>query len=469
MPAREASRTTGTAKSSAVAAPQRELTLLDTTAIIVGIIIGASIYKAPDMARSVPSLTALLAMWAIGGLIALIGALCYAELVGLFPKQGGDYLYLSRAYGKKMGFVFAWSELWVVRPGSIGAVAYVFADYANQLWPLDSSAALVIYAAGAIVLLSVVNIVGVRESKWTQNLLTIAKVFGLGIVIVVALAGPGGPKAAAPALSRNSDYTLALILILYAYGGWSEVAYVAAEVRNAQRNILRALLLGLGTVALIYVVANYAFASALGFEQFQRSNAIATDVLQIRGFERAGQLVAALICISTLGSIHGQIFTVARIYYALGVDQPMYAPLGRWSPRFGTPVAAIVLQTVATLIPVVAFGLNADGFYRLVIFATPVFWFFFLLVGIALFVLRQVEADATRAFRVPFYPWLPLAFCLSSLFMLYSSFTYAVQNRASEALWSVIILAVGYAFSFYEPRPTRRRKLAGRRKRRRRR
>ena len=168
--------------------PTRQLTLLDSTSIIVGIIIGSAIYKsAPAVAGAVPNAAWLAAVWTLGGVLSLVGALCYAELAAMFPQEGGDYVYLTRALGRWLGFLFAWAQFWIVRPGSIGALAYVFADYANQLFPLGAGGrAAIVYAAGSIVILTGVNVLGVREGKWTQNLLTAAKVAAL---IVVAAAG----------------------------------------------------------------------------------------------------------------------------------------------------------------------------------------------------------------------------------------------------------------------------------------
>ena len=170
--------------------PRRQLTLLDSTCIIVGIIIAAGIYRSsPDVASLAPNPVGLIGLWLLGGAFSLIGALCYAELATTYPEEGGDYVYLTRALGRPVGFLFAWCQLWIVRPGSIGAMAYAFAEYANRIWPRAAGSAgtyvLVLYAAGAIVVLTAVNILGVREGKWTQNVLTIAKLLGLAAIVVV--------------------------------------------------------------------------------------------------------------------------------------------------------------------------------------------------------------------------------------------------------------------------------------------
>ncbi len=244
------------------AGPRRELTLYDSTCIIVGIIIGAAIYRSsPVIAGLSPSVTVLLGLWLLGGVLSLLGALCYAELATAYPHEGGDYVYLDPRLGRPVGFLFAWCQLWIVRPGSIGAMAYAFADYRQPHLAAgtdreSAGPVLVAYAAGSIVVLSGVNILGVREGKWTQNVLTTAKVLGLAAIVVIGLVyaapqvsplplGEGQGVTAVPAVSSRHDFSLAnlglaMIFVLFAYGGWNEMAYVAAEVKEPRKNILRA-------------------------------------------------------------------------------------------------------------------------------------------------------------------------------------------------------------------------------------
>lgn len=450
----------GDAAPAPAAAPRRTLNLFDSTAIIVGIIIGAGIYESsPLIAGCMPPATwpgsswavggawLLAGVWALGGLISLIGALCFAELATAYPREGGTYVYLTRAFGRRWGFLFAWSEFWIVRPGSIGAIGYVFGRYANQVAPIgQGNTAFMLYAVGAIVVLTLVNVTGVREGKWSQNVLTAAKVLGLvGVVGAALLFGGSPPPQPPPAQAGGGDFRLALILILWTYGGWNEMAYVGAEVRNPRRNILRALVLGTVAVTLIYVAVNFAFVYALGLRGVSRSDAVAAHVVELAMGPWGGWAVSVLICISALGAINGLIFTGARIYYAVGAEQRRYAWLGRWDPRLGTPVRSLAAQGAITLALVVGFGFTPSGFKSMVEFTTPVFWLFFLLVGISLFVLRVRDRQTPRAYRVPLYPLTPALFCLSSLFMLYSGLSYAIQMRAYQALWSVGVLAVGVA------------------------
>ena len=382
----------------------------------------------------------------------LTGALCYAELAGAYPRDGGEYVFLTEAYGRRTGFLYAWAWFWVVRPGNIGAMAFVFARYANELLPLPLGRfAFAPYALGSLAVLTAINVLGVRTGKTVQNLLTAAKVAGLLAVFAVALLATPPPAADAQPPPAAGIY-LAVILVMWAYGGWNDMSYVAAEVRDPRRNILRALVLGTAAVVLIYLLGNVAFNRALGFGGFARSGAVAADVMRLRFGAGGARLISALVCVSCLGALNGLILTGARIYYAVGHDHPLYAWLGKWDERRQAPARSLWLQAAATLALVAGLGLNRDAFERLVVFTAPLFWGFLLLVGAALFVLRRRDGGAERPYRVAGYPLTPAVFCLSSLFMLYASARYAWSNRAAEGLWMLGILAAGLIASFFSGR-----------------
>ncbi|MEN6556948.1 MAG: APC family permease [Thermoguttaceae bacterium] len=435
------------------AAPRRQLSLFDSTCIIVGIIVGAGIYCAiPNVAQNAPNAWTLLGLWIFGGILSLVGALCYAELATMYPREGGDYVYLTRAFGRTTGFLFAWSQLWVVRPGSIGAMAYAFAEYANRIWPRAEGDravyVLAAYASGSILLFTGVNMLGVREGKWTQNVLTVVKLLGLATIVVVGLSCV---RSATPAIEPHASkgwaewgrLGAAMIFILFTFGGWNEMAYVGAEVRNPRKNILRALLIGTLAVTAVYALVNAAFLHALGFEGLRGGDAPAADVLELGVGRWAGQFVSLLIAVSALGAINGQIFTGSRIYYAMGTEHRMYAWLGRWNARRGGPIRSLAIQGAITLVLTVWFGLSRNGFSRMVIFTTPVFWLFLVMVGASVYVLRRREPNQERPFRTPGYPITPAVFCLSSASLVGASLDYALRNSSWEALWAIAILAVG--------------------------
>jgi len=459
--------------SSASAAPQRQLNLFDTTSIIVAIVLGTGIYMTtPLIASKVPSVAWLFGVWLAGAALSFVGALCYGELTTMYPRAGGDYFYLTRAYGRDPGFLFAWSELWITRPGNIGALAFVFGQYAYHLWPWAEemtrsfalwpwgqvslkAVALLLYAAAPVVLLTGVNIVGVREGKWTQNVLTILKLAGPLMILVAGLMFSPGARAAAAPPAREFDFggvKLALILVLFTYGGWSEIATVGAEVRRPEKNMLRSLLLGMGAITVIYLVLNYMFLHVLGFEGFSKSEAVAADTVQPAFGQIGDRLISLMITISALGALSAQIFTGARIYYAMGRDHALYAWLGRWNERSGTPVRSLVLQAAASVALIVVFGLSesekAGAFEQLVGFTAPLFWAFFTMVGLSVFVFRALEPKAPRPFRVPLFPLPPILFCLMTVFMLYASIDYAINVGGKKTFWWVAVMAVGVAMVF---------------------
>ncbi|HSR63907.1 MAG TPA: amino acid permease [Gammaproteobacteria bacterium] len=436
--------------------PRQQLSFLDSTNIIIGIVIGVGIYEtSPLVAQSVTTPLWLIALWLLGGVLSLVGALCYAELATSFPEEGGDYIYLSRAWGSRMGFLFAWAGFWLVRPANIGAIAFIFAHYARQISPADLDAT--ILALAAVIVLTVINVVGVKSGKWIQNILTAAKVLGLLLIIAIGLLAysPEMQPAAGDNLQTGSNFYLAMILVLFTYGGWSNISYVAAEVVHPQRNILRSLLAGTLVITAIYIVVNLAFLRMLGLEGMSASRAIASDMLQLALGDAGAVFISVLICITCLSALNGMILTEARIYYALGREHHLYRVLGKWNKKLDAPVWSLTLQAAITLILILIFGSNEDAFERLVIFSAPLHWFFFLLTGLALFRFRARNWN-TGSFSVPLYPWLPALFCLSTLFMLYASIAYAIDQRHPEVYGIIIITILGIIASLYNPPPAGR-------------
>jgi amino acid transporter len=432
------------------------LSLFDAVCIIVGIVIGAGIYETtPAIAGALGSPLWMLLFWILGGLLSLVGALCYAELSSTWPEAGGDYVFLNRAYGSRIGFLFAWTGFWVVRPANIGAVSYIFARYAADILPLHSGQDFLVYAAAAVLVLSGANILGVQTGKWTQNLLTTLTVVGLLLVIAVGLyAGSAAPATPGAPPIGGSNYYLALILVLFSYGGWSNIAYVAAEVRRPDRNILRALVIGVALIGLLYILVNLAFLRVLGLEGMIASGSVASDMLRAVAGAGAGLFISALICITCLGNINGMLLTESRIYYALGRDNRALGFLGTWSPHLDSPVWSLTLQGAISLAMIILLG-GDDAFERLVVLSAPLFWLFVLLVSLSLFRFRRRGAAAAGAYRVPLYPWLPLLFVASNLFILYASLAYAWQQRYPEVAWIAVVLITGILASFYRPGPPR--------------
>lgn len=436
--------------------PKRQLTLFDAVCIIIGIVIGAGIYEtSPVIAASVTTPLWLILIWLLGGFLSLIGALCYAELTTAYPEEGGDYVFLTRAFGQKTGFIFNWTMFWIVRPANIGALSFIFARYANEIIPIaGGSYGFMPYAAAAVIILTLVNISGVRSGKWMQNILTLIKTAGLLLIVAIGLSGttsPAGTQAAGQ--TGENDFYLAMILVLFTYGGWNNISYVAAEVIRPERNLLRSLITGIFLITGIYVMVNLAFLLSLGIEGMSNSASIASDALRPVLGKSGAVFISLLICLTCLNSINGVIFTESRVNYAMGREHYLYRLLGRWNSRLDAPVWSLVLQAIVTLVLIAALGREENAFERLVVFSAPLYWFFIFMVGVALFVFRRRHGETRTHFRVPLYPWLPAVFCLSSVFLLYASFAYAYSQRLPEAWWIVGITLAGVLISFYDPRP----------------
>jgi len=431
--------------------PKRELTLFDSVSLIVGIIVGAGIYEtSPLVAGSVGSTGAVWAVWLCGGLLALAGALCYAELATTYPDEGGDYIYLRRAYGPWAGFLFGWSQLIIVRPADIALMAFVFARYAQRFHALGSQG-LRVYATAAIVVLTLINVLGVRQGKWTQNVLTVIKILGLVCVVVVGFLAPSGPRPGQPSAMTLPGVELALILVLFTFGGWNEMAYVAAEVKHPKRNIVRALVIGTASVTALYLLINGAFLHALGFAGMAGSEAVAVDTVSKVLPGIAARAVAVLICVSALGAVNGLTFSGARISYALGRGHAAFGRFGRWNARLGTPVWALALQGLIS----VAIALAAGSFYDTILYTAPVVWLFFLATRISVFVLRRSDPHRPRPYQVSGFPWTTILFCGCCAFMLYSCIGYAWNQKPVALVMLGGALVAGAVTYAWTERPVR--------------
>lgn len=405
--------------------PRPTLSVVDTVALIVGVVIGVGIFRTPSLvAANAGGAGGFIAAWLLGGLVSLLGALCYAELATAYPHVGGDYHYLSRAFGREIAFLFGWARMVVIQTGSIASVAFVFGDYFSQLLPIGGLPPAV-WAALAVAVLTTLNVVGVRQGKWTQNVLTGIKVLGLSLVVVIGIAF-AAPAAQPAAISPSrSAFGLAMVFVLYTYGGWNEAAYISAELQEVRRNMTRALVFSIGLIAAIYVLINIAYLRGLGLPALSGSQVVAADLLRQVAGSKGALFVSCLAALSALGVASATIFTGARTNCALGRSTPLFGFLGAWRERAGTPANALFAQGIIALLLVLLGALTRHGFETMVGYTAPVFWFFFLLAGLSLFVLRTREPDVHRAFRVPLYPLTPMLFCAMCVYMLQSSLAYA--------------------------------------------
>jgi amino acid transporter len=427
---------------TASAAPKPVVSVVDAIGLIVGIVVGAGIFRTASLvAGNAASESIVLLAWVVGGVVSFIGALVYAELTTAFPHTGGDYHFLTRAFGHHISFLFAWARMTVIQTGSMVLALFVFGDYASRLLPLGEFSS-PIYAGLAVAVLTGLNVLGVRQGTITQNMLTSIEVLGLVLVIAAGLSVSAAPEAAATAGQGGGTtiFGLMMVFVLLTYGGWNEAAYVSGELRDVRRNMLRALFFSMLIITGLYVLANYAYLHSLGLAGTAGSSLVAADVMRRAFGEGGAALISVFVAISALTTANATVFTGARSSYAFGCDFPAFGFLGRWSPKTGTPANALLVQGALALALVFLGATTPQGFQTMVDFTAPVFWFFFLLTGISLFVLRQKEPNAARPFRVPLYPVTPILFCLTSTYLLYSSLVYTGRRGA---LAGIAFLAVG--------------------------
>ncbi len=409
-------------------APRRQVGVWEAVAVCVGMVIGAGIFRSPSIvAANVGSDTEMLLAWAFGGAMSLAGALCFAEMAAAFPDPGGDYHFLTRAFGKRAGFLFAWSRFAVIHTGSMAMLGFVLGDYVGELLgfgPAGSS----LLAALAIASLAALNLTGLRAGIGTQVGLMVVVFAGLVAVGLggIALAVQGTPPLAPAGAGHGAAGHLgtALVFVFLAYGGWSDAATLSAEMRDERRGILRALVLGMAIVTALYLLANWAYLRGLGLAGVAASQAPAAD-LMLRAFGPAGQAaMVAVVAVTTITSMNAILIAGARTTYAAARDTGGLGALGQWHVVRGTPAWAMAALAAMALLLVGLGTWTRSGFSTMVDFLAPVYWGFLALSGAALVVLRRREPGALRPFRVPLHPWLPLAFMATSAYMVYASVAY---------------------------------------------
>lgn len=407
--------------------PRRQVGVWEAISVCVGMVIGAGIFRSPSVvAANVASDEAMLLAWAFGGVMSLAGALCFAEMAAAFPDAGGDYHFLTRAYGKRAGFLFAWSRFAVIHTGSMAMLAFVLGDYLGGIVPLGDYGSPLL-AMLAIVTLAALNLAGLRAGIGTQVVLMGAVFAGLlavglaGIVIAAQGTAPLAPAAAPPSAAHLGT---ALVFVFLAYGGWSDAATLSAEMRDPQRGITRALVAGMAMVTALYLLANWAYVRGLGLAGIAASPAPASD-LMLAAFGPIGQAaIVAVVAVTAITSMNAILIAGARTTYAAARDTGGLGALGEWHVSRGTPARAIVAICAVALVLVGLGAWTRSGFSTMVDYLSPVYWFFLALSGAALIVLRRRHPDAPRPFRVPGYPWVPLAFMGTSAYMVYASLAY---------------------------------------------
>ena len=435
---------------------EKGLSVWDAVAILVGVVVGIGIFGFPPLvAQNAPNAWVYMALWVAGGLVMLVGALCYAELGSAYPDAGGEYAFLGRGWGADIALLFAWARCSIIQTGAIAAVAFIFGDYAQVLLPLGSHGP-AIYAALVVALLTVLNVLGSVEARRVQWVLTVVSVLALVAMAVGGLVlgeGAGAGQAAAsagamavdPAAAGVSFQELAgmlgmgMVFVLLTYGGWNEAAYLSGEIRDVGRNMLRVLLLGTVIIVALYVLVNLAYLQVFGLDGLRGTHAVGADMSRLLAGPWAAVLLSLLVCCTALGTVNACIFTGGRIYVSLGRDVPALKTLGAWSRRRETPVRALWLQGAITLGLIVFGAFTESGLRAMVAYTSPVFWLFMFMTALALIRLRQRDPHHHRPFRVPLYPIMPLLLALMCLGLFWSSVVYA----GAGSLLGLVVLVLG--------------------------
>lgn len=418
---------------------RRELSLLDSTMINVGSMVGSGIFLVPAIvALYLQSWWLVLVVWVIGGIVSLFGALSVAELGALYPRAGGQYVYLSELYGPLWGFLYGWTGFAVIITGSISAVAVAFATYLGYFIPL-SQVEIKIVAIVSILLLTVINVLGVRLGALVQNFFTFSKAGLLGLLVVFgALHGSYETLSSGGALPSLSGLAaplgLALIAVLWAYDGWIEITYVAGEVKDPQKNIPSSLLLSTIIVIGLYVAVNWAYIFLLSIDTVAQSELVAADAGKLI-FGAAGATIAVVgVIISTVGTNNGFVLTGARIYYAMAKEQVFFNSLARVHPRFHTPAASLLAQGFWSSVLVLT-----GSFEELFTYVVFVSWIFYAMTALGVFVSRRKFPDTPRPYRTWGYPWTPVLFILFSVYLVVNTL---IENP-QDSLMGVGVVLLG--------------------------
>jgi APA family basic amino acid/polyamine antiporter len=431
---------------------RRTLTLYGLTMIAVGCSIGSGIFRTPGrIALEVHLPEYVIMVWILGGVVTLAGALTYAEMGSMFPGAGGLYVYLREAYGDMVGFLYGWFILFVSTSGAIAALAVVCSEHLLYLYGGGYETTWTMpLAAGLIVFLTLINLFGVKIGEWIANIFTGAKLLGLVMII-----GAGwffaDPQVQTVNMSSDfsrtapsnlwSSFALAFIGVLWSYGGWQHVSYMAGEAKNPQRTIPRAMILGATIVTLVYVLANIAYMRLLPIEHVANSKTIAADAMNTV-FPSGGTLMAFLIALSTFGTTGIYCMTAPRMYYAMAKDGIFFPKLAEVHPTWQTPVWAILAQSIWALFLLGFWGTFED----LIEYVTFMDWIGLMLVGTTIFMFRKKRPDAERPYRAFGYPVTPIIFVGICLWFV----GFTIVECWEKAVAGLFVIAMGWlAYRFY--------------------
>mgnify|MGYP001186247753 CR=1 FL=1 len=434
---------------------KRQIGLYAVTAITVGNIIGSGVFRAPfDVAHELPTLPLVLLAWVVGGVLSICGSLVLTELAVRSPKTGGLYVFIREGFGDAWAFTFGWANLWVIKPTVIASIVSVFALYFCQATGLGHAREFVV-GAGAILLLTFVNWLGVKEGTRTQSLFTTAKLAGILVVCVLAFTLPSvhAPTAVAAAGSAGDAghalgraLALAMIGILFAYDGWTDSTYVAGEVVNPQRNMPIAILGGTWLVVGVYLLTNLAYYHVLTPNEIATYHAVGSETMHRLLGDPGARALAVLVAVSTFGTTNGAILTGPRVTQAMAADGLLWKPLAALHPRRASPSLALWVQAVLSCVWLWA----ANGFEDVSGWFVTTSWLFYGVTTASIFVQRSREAKGQQppaSYRTPLHPLPAIVFLVVTAVIIYSDFSSSAPFKGTfipRAMAGVLIAATGF-------------------------
>jgi APA family basic amino acid/polyamine antiporter len=424
--------------SESTVGPKR-LGVIDASLIVVGSIVGAGIFLvSPYVAQGVRSPAAFLSVWMLGGVVALSGALTNGELGGLFPRSGGEYIYLREAYGPAFGFLSGWTSFWIGFPGSIAALAAGFGGTIAAMLHLTAPWAPTGIGVVAIVVLTVVNSLGMHAGKWAQNGLSATKLAAFAVLLSLGLLVRQGQAAGSGPFFAPGDHAAsfasALVPVMFAYTGWNAATYVAGEMRDPGRGLGRALALGTTLCVALYVAVNVVYLRAMPLAALADAKEPARSAALALGGEWGAAALSPLIAVCICSSLHASILVGPSIYKAMAADGLFFAPFGRVHAGTKVPTLGLVAQAAVAIAQLVS-----GSFDQLLTFAMFAIIAFSTLTVAAVFVLRRRLPDAPRPFRVPGYPVAPALFVIVNAWVLWC----VIERGAREAFVGLAIVASG--------------------------
>ena len=414
---------------------KRVLSLLDATMINAGGIIGSGIFMVPAaVAMFTGSASLFFMVWIAGGVVSLFGALSVAELGAAMPKAGGQYVYLSEAYGPVWGYLYGWSAVAVINTASIAAVGVAFSEYLRFFFPITDVSIKGI-AVATIILLTIINILDVKSGARFQNLFTISKLGAIFGIIILGLVMEGGSNQNLNPFFSDQSFTelvgplgLAMVSVLWTFDGWIFITYVAGEVKNPGRNIPLSLIFCMLIVVTIYLLLNYVLIYTLGFTGMNGSDLVVSDAASVFLGNKGAAIVTLIILISLIGANNGQVLTSARINYAMAKNKLFFYQASQIHPKFKSPANALIIQCVwASLL---TFTGTFNQLITYIIFAS---WIFYGMSAGAVIILRNKKPDMERPYKTPLYPWIPITFILFAIFLTINTIMEAPRDAAIGA------------------------------------